>query len=413
MMRLANVLGQLVADVRRQRLRTALTVAGIAWGTTAVVALLAFGVGLERQMTINARGLGDGLVLVSGGRTTLPYRGFPERRPIRLVEEDADLIAREVPGLDIVTPEYGTWGRYARRGGTRTEVYLTGVRPDYGDIRNVFAQDGGRFLNDVDVARHRRVIVLGDEVKRLLFGDEDAVGQEVFVDRTPFTVVGIMAPKTQNSSYAARDQDRAFIPISTYRVMEGSRHVNYVHFRPVDPTLSPAAVAATREVLARKYVFDAADRDALSVWDTNEMMAMFKYIFIGFNLFLGIVGSFTLVVGGVGVANIMFVVVQERTREIGLRRSLGARRRDILGQVLLEALLVVAAGASLGFLVAIGLTRLAALIPMEEFVGVPTISSGVALFTAGLLGLVALAAGLLPARRAARLDPAEALRWNA
>jgi putative ABC transport system permease protein len=412
-MRLGTVLRQLLDDLRRQRLRTALTILGITWGTTAVVALLAFGVGLERQMTVNARGLGDGLVLVSGGRTTIPFRGFPERRSIRLVEADADLVAREVPGLEIITPEYGTWGRHIRRGDTRTEVYLTGVRPDYGELRNVFPQAGGRFLNEADLRGQRRVIVLGSEVKQLLFGDDEAVGQEVFVGRTPFTVVGIMAPKTQNSSYNARDQDRAFIPSSTYRVTEGSRHISHVLFRPADPEMTQAAVLQVREVLGRRYAFDPGDRDALSIWDTNEMMTFFKYLFLGFNLFLGIVGAFTLVVGGVGVANIMFVVVQERTREIGLRRSLGARRRDILGGVLLEAMLVVATGAVLGFAIAFGLARGVALLPIEEYVGVPTISPNVALFTAALLGLVGLIAGFLPARRAARLDPAEALRWNA
>jgi putative ABC transport system permease protein len=214
-MRLVTVLAQLLDDLRRQRLRTALTVLGITWGTTAVVVLLAFGVGLERQMTVNARGLGDGLVILSGGRTTLPFRGFPERRPIRLEESDVELLAREVPDLEIITPEYGTWGRHLRRGDNRTEVYLTGVRPDYGELRNVFAQDGGRFINERDLSGQRRVIVLGDEVARLLFGDDAAVGEEIFVGRTPFTVVGIMAPKTQNSSYSARDQDRAFIPATT------------------------------------------------------------------------------------------------------------------------------------------------------------------------------------------------------
>jgi putative ABC transport system permease protein len=412
-MRIATVLRQLVDDLRRQRLRTALTVLGITWGTTAVVALLAFGVGLERQMVVNARGMGDGLVLVSGGRTTLPFRGFPERRSIRLVESDADLIAREVPGLDVVTPEYGTWGRHVRRGDTRTEVYLTGVRADYGELRNVFADAGGRFLNEADVAGQRRVVVLGDEVKRLLFGDGDAVGEEVFLGRTPFTVVGIMAPKTQNSSYSARDQDRVFIPISTYRVTESPRFISHVLYRSSSPELSADAATRIRQVLARKYIFDPLDRDAITVWDTNEMMNMFRYIFIGFNLFLAIVGSFTLVVGGVGVANIMFVVVQERTREIGLRRSLGARRRDILRQVLLEATLIVAAGAAAGFVIAFGLTKLVALFPIEEFVGVPTISGMVALITVAMLGLIGLTAGWLPARRASRLDPADALRWNA
>lgn len=412
-MRLPLVLAQAWDDVRGQWLRTVLTVLGIAWGTTAVVTLLAFGVGLERQMVVNARGMGDGIVLVRGGRTTMPFRGFPERRRIRLVEEDADLLAREVPEIRLVTPEYGTWGRHVSVGDRRTEVYLTGVRPDYGEIRNVFAQDGGRFLNDQDVARNRRVIVLGDEVKQLLFGDEDAVGRQVMVGRAPFTVVGIMVEKTQNSSYSARDQDRAFIPMTTFRATEGSRYVNALLFQPVDPELSEAATEHVRRVLGRKYAFDAADQDALPIWDTNEMMKMFKYIFLGFNAFLGIVGSFTLVVGGVGVANIMFVVVQERTREFGIRRSLGARRRDIMNQVLLEAVLIVVVGALVGFGLSVALTSAAALLPIEEFVGVPTISSLVAAVTVGLLALVAFTAGLLPARRAARLDPADAIRRGA
>jgi putative ABC transport system permease protein len=412
-MRITTLLSQLFDDLSRQRLRTALTILGITWGTTAVITLLAFGTGFQRQMVVNARGMGDGIVLVRGNRTTLPYQGFPERRRINLVEEDARLLATEVPEIDIITPEYGTWGRRISRDGKRTEVYVTGVRPEYGDLRNVFAQAGGRFLNEQDVADRRRVLVLGDEVKELLFGDDDAVGQEVYLGRTPFTVVGVMVEKAQNSSYNARDKDRVFIPLTTYRALEGGRYVSWLLYRPVEPELSEAATAGIRRVLGRKYAFDAADDDALSVWDTNEMMKMFSYIFIGFNLFLGIVGSFTLVVGGVGVANIMFVVVQERTREIGIRRSVGARRRDVLAQVLMEATLIVAAGAAIGFAVSLGITRLLAMLPIEEYVGVPTISAPVTLLTAGLLTVVALAAGLMPARRAAALDPADALRWGA
>lgn len=412
-MRLAAVLSQALDDVRQQWLRTTLTVLGIAWGTTAVVTLLAFGVGLEHQMVVNARGLGDGIVLVWGNRTTLPFRGFPEGRRIRLLEEDADLLAREVSEIALVTPEYGTWGHHLSVGEKRTEVYLTGVRADYGELRNVFAEEGGRFLNERDVARNRRVIVLGDEVKQLLFGDEDAVGREVMVGRSPFTVVGIMVGKTQNSSYSARDQDRAFIPITTYRATVGSRYVNLLLFRPVDPGASAAAIERVREVLGRRYTFARADQDALNIWDTNEMMSMFRVLFLGFNVFLGIVGSFTLLVGGVGVANIMFVVVQERTLEFGIRRSVGARRRDIVHQVLLEAVLIVAAGALLGFALSVGLTSAASLLPIQEFVGVPTISTLVASVTVGLLAVVALTAGLLPARRAARLDPADAIRQGA
>jgi putative ABC transport system permease protein len=413
MRRFGFVLSQTLEDLGRQRLRTILTILGITWGTTAVVTLLAFGVGFERQMTVNAQGMGDGIVIVWGRRTTLPFQGFNEGRQIRLIEADAELLAREVPEIGIATPEYGRWGRHVTVGDRRTEVYLTGVRSEYGDLRNILTEAGGRFLNNRDIEGQRRVIVLGDEVSRLLFGEEDPVGREVMVGRSPFTVIGVMQKKGQNSSYSARDQDRAFIPITTYRTMEGSRYVANLLMQPVDPELSGAAVEGVRQVLGRKYTFDPEDRSALNIWDTNEMMKIFKYIFIGFNTFLGLVGSFTLVVGGVGVANIMFVVVQERTREFGIRRALGALRRDILGQVLLEALFIVAVGAAMGFALSHGLAYLGGMLPIEEFVGVPTISSMVTGITVGLLTIVALTAGLLPARKAARLDPADAIRHGA
>ncbi len=409
-MHLNFVLRETIESLGRQRLRTLLTILGITWGTTAVVTLLAFGVGLERQMMAGAQGMGDGIVIVWGNRTTLSHAGFPEGRRIRLIESDADLLAREVPEMAIVTPELGRWGARLTVEDRSTEVYLTGVRPDYGDMRNIFTEDGGRFLNERDVAGQRRVIVLGDEVKTLLFGEEEAVGREVLLGRSPFTVVGVMAPKPQNSSYSARDQDRAFIPISTYRTLHGTRFANNLLFVPTDPELAGAATTRMKEVLGRKYAFNSADPNALNIWDTSETMKMFKYIFIGFNAFLGLVGSFTLVVGGVGVANIMFVVVQERTREFGIRRALGALRRDILAQVLVEALFIVALGAALGFAISLGLAQVGAMLPIEEYVGVPTISPLVASVTMALLTVVALLAGFLPARRAARLDPAEAIR---
>lgn len=411
-MRFLIVLRQLLDDLSRQGLRTGLTVLGITWGTTAVVVLLAFGVGLERQMRVDQAGMGDGIVLVRGNRTTRPFQGFGEQRPIRLAEEDVALIRREIPEIDMVAGEYGSWGRYVRRGDRRTQVFTTGVDVIYGELRNVFPRAGGRFLNQQDVEQRRRVIVLGDEVKRLLFGDEEAVGEQVMLGQTPFTVVGIMQEKTQNSSYNARDEDRVFIPITTYRALYGPRHINWLLYAPSDPDLSASINNRIKEILGRKYTFDPEDPEALSIWDTNELMRMFKYLFLGFNVFLGIVGSFTLIVGGVGVANIMFVVVQERTREIGLRRSVGARRIDILLQILLEATLLVGVGAFLGFLISIAITWGASFLPIQDYVGVPSISPPVVLLTAMLLLTVALVAGMLPARRAAAMDPADCLRWG-
>ena len=164
------------------------------------------------------------------------------------------------------------------------------------------------------------------------------------------------------------------------------------------------------EVLGAKYRFNPADDDALAVWDTAEWERMFGFLFLGFKIFFAIVGSFTLSVGGIGVANIMYIVVRERTNEIGIKRSLGATRRSILWQFLTESMLIVVAGAALGVVVSLGVVKLMSLVPMQEFVGTPTISLQVAAVTLALLAFIAMLAGFFPARRAAALDPVECLR---
>jgi len=406
------LLHQFLDDVRAQKLRTTLTVLGITWGTVAVVVLLAFGTGLAEQMRRNARGMGDGIVLVFGGRTTRPYAGYGEGRVIRMREEDAALIARQVAGIEALSPEYGSHGRPVRRGTAIVNPYITGVLPVYGELRNIIPEPGGRFLNDLDEQRRRRGVVLGDGVKRLLFGDAEAVGEQVFIGAVPFTVVGVMQPKTQTSSYNSRDTDRVFIPASTFRALFGTPYLSNLVYRPADPAEGPAIEQEIYELLGRRYRFDPADRDALSFWDTNELMRLFRYLFLGFNVFLGIVGSFTLTVGGIGVANIMYIVVRERTREIGVKRSLGARRRDILFQFITEAFLIVAVGAALGLLLSAALIRVVRLLPIQEVVGTPQISTTVLATALALLALVALVAGLLPARKAAALDPVECLRYG-
>ncbi|HEX6940524.1 MAG TPA: ABC transporter permease [Longimicrobiales bacterium] len=408
-MRLLTLVRQFLDDLRAQRLRTALTILGITWGTVAVVVLLAFGTGLEKQMKTQARGMGDGIVIVFGGRTTKAFRGFGEGRPIRLREEDTEILAREIPEIRAISPEYGRWTP-ARRDAAVTNVYVTGILPVYGEMRNVLPEPGGRFIDRLDVEQRRRVAVLGDEVKRTLFGDGDAVGKEFFIGDTPFLVVGVMRKKEQNSSYQTRDQNRVFIPSSTHAALFGSRYLNNIVYQPTAPAVAAQVRTRVYEVLGRRYTFDPTDHDAVAIWDTAEMLKMFDYIFLGFNIFLAVVGSFTLTVGGIGVANIMYIVVRERTREIGIKRSIGAKRRDILFQFLFEAALVVAVGGVLGFLVSIGLVALVGMLPIEEYVGRATISPPVIVATLGLLGVIAALAGLFPARRAASLDVVECLR---
>lgn len=408
-----ELLRQFVEDLRHQRLRTVLTVMGITWGTVAVAVLLAFGVGLRRQMVINARGIGESLVILWGGKTTKAYQGFPEGRNTHLREDYADAIVREVPGVADISPEYSSWSHPTRRGTASSNAALGGVSPAFSRIRNIFAQGGGRFLDDQDVSDRRRVAFLGDDLEKLLFGEAQAVGQQISIGGVPFTVVGVMVHKAQNSSYTQRDKDRVFIPWTTYHALFGDRYLNNIVFSVRDPGQSKEVVKQVRAVIARREKFDPSDQDAAPMWDTNDMMRMFAAIFGGINFFLALVGSFTLLVGGIGVANIMFIVVRERTPEIGIRRSMGARRRDILAQFFAQSLFIVAIGASFGLALTLGLIRLGRMLPtnLKEEIGTPVLSPTVLAGTMALLATVAFVAAIFPARRAAALDPVECLRY--
>ncbi len=409
-MRLLDAARQLWADLSAQRVRTTLTVLGITWGTVAVVVLLAFSVGLERQTIKRFHGLGDRIVILFGGRTTMPHAGFREGRSIRLRETDAETLARRIPDITMISPEYSTRAAPVRYGRNGVNPNITGIYPIYGEMRNIFPLPGGRFINERDQRERRRVVFLGDEVARVLFGDADPVGEQVRIGDSPFTVIGVLQPKIQNSSYNSRDEDRVFIPAGTHAALFGSRFVSNLVYRTADAARTEAVEARVYEVLGAKYRFNPGDDDALGVWDTAEWERMFGFLFLGFKIFFAIVGSFTLSVGGIGVANIMYIVVRERTNEIGIKRSLGATRRSIMWQFLTESMLIVVAGAALGVVVSLGIVKLMSLVPMQEFVGTPTISLQVAAVTMALLASIAMLAGFFPARRAAALDPVECLR---
>ena len=409
-MPLSTAFREFVADLKAQRLRTTLTVLGIAWGTIAVVVLLAFGVGLERQTRKRFHGLGDRIVILFGGRTTISFEGFPEGRYIQLREDDGTLLERQIPEIVSLSPEYSNRRTPVRRGTKSANPNITGVYPVYGDMRNIIADTGGRFLNRRDLDERRRVAVLGDELATLLFGTTNPVGGQIFLGQTPFTVVGVMRPKSQNSSYNGRDKDRVFVPATTFVALFGDRWVNNFVYRLTGPEVAKDVERRVYQTLGRRYTFDPKDKDALQVWDTSYWEQQFSYLFLAFNVFFAIVGSFTLTVGGIGVANIMYIVVKERTREIGLKRSVGATRRAILVQFFSESLMVVGVGAVLGFVGSWGIVRLLSLVPMQDFVGTPTISPVVILVTLVLLAGIGILAGFFPARRAAALDPVECLR---
>ncbi len=401
---------EFLRDLRAQKLRTSLTMFGIVWGTVAIIVLLAFGVGFKRQLAVNMHGIGESIAIMFPGKTTRAFEGFGTGRLISFLEEDAAMIAAQVREVDRVCPEYAADGYPIRVGENAINSLVSGVYPIYGGMRNVIPEMGGRFIDTLDMRDRRRVAFIGDEVKRLLFGDGEAIGRVIYVGQVPFTVIGVMIKKTQNSSYGRRDQDRVFIPASTFSSVFGATHLRYIIFTSKDPSRSEDAVNRVRTVMGKKYRFDPEDTDAVYVWDTAEFDKFMFYLFLAFNAFMGLIGSFTLGVGGIGVANIMYIVVQERIKEIGIKRAVGARKGTILLQFFMETFLLIIAGSAIGFVIAWGITEAMKVIPIKEFVGTPVFSAEVALATSFVLLLVGLAAGFFPARRAANLNIVDCLR---
>src|SRR6056297_1220331 len=408
-MTLFNHITELFRNLNQQRLRSFLTIFGIMWGTATLILLLAFGMGFRDQTVLNMRGMGDQLAIMFPGQTTKAFEGYGIGRPIRFKEADAELLDNQIPDIDVATPECMR-SLQVSYGQKRRNSSIGGVHPVYQDLRNVFEQPGGRWLNKRDMEERRRVIFLGNNLALNLFEDEDPVGKTVLVRDTPVTVIGVLQEKVQNSSYNQRDEDRAFITASTFSMMMGTDQINNILYTPVNPELSLSIQDQVYEVMGRKHRFDPADRDAIGLWDTNEFWSFINVMFLGINGFLGLIGFFTLAVGGIGVANIMFVVVQERMKEIGIRRSVGAKRHHIMGQFFVETFMIIGMGAAAGYGIGWLLVQATQNIPIKEFVGAPYFSPEVGLIAFAVLGFVGFAAGLLPAWRASRLDIVECLR---
>ncbi len=408
-MQLRIVLLQLGRDLKAHRLRSGLTLFGLAWGTFCVVVMLAFGKGLQVEMYRQQDSLGGNMLLLWGSRTSVPFEGLPRGRYIQLEDTDADAIVREVPRISAISPEYGA-GASAKGPKGESGVQISGIRPAYGRMRRVEPEAGGRFINDRDEAERRRVCVIGHLVKQETFGDTPAVGQTILVNGIPFTVIGTLAKKQQDSNYNGPDDSHIFVPSATAVASLGMRDPDNLVIELTDRTKGKEVIPQIRGVLARRHRFDPADEEAISIWDVGEMLVMFQTIFLGFRTFLAILGSFTLAVAAIGVANTMSMVVEDRTPHIGISMALGARRRWVLGQILLETVCFTAAGGVAGVAFAALVVWGASFLPWKQYVGVPQISASTAILTAAMLGICGILSGLGPARRAAAMNPAEALR---
>jgi putative ABC transport system permease protein len=415
---LHELFAQVVTALLRNKLRSFLTMAGIAWGVASIVLIVAMGDGFKIGQRDRFRVVGENIVVLFPGRTEKQAGGLRAGRRIRVNYDDIRDIRTECFLVQSIIAELQNNGRTTSPYNSGT-FSVMGVEPEYRKIRNI-PVDRGRFVEQRDEDDAARVAVLGDNVRKQLFGEHAVQPGDAFqINGLTYRIVGLMPPKEQNGGYNGMDSDKIYVP---YQAMVRDLPPSDPNFRPgivSDMIYVPASLGQWKEaraqvmrVLARNHNFDADDPSAVGAWDTVENAEMVDNIFSSMTLFLGAIAVVTLTLGGVGVMNIMLVSVSERTREIGLRKALGATRRRILADFLLEGVLLAVASGVGGWAGAYGLASLVNRLPKREmFAGLP-VDGGTTAIAFAALGAIAVASALWPAWRAANLTPVEALRYE-
>ncbi|MEY2411987.1 MAG: putative transport system permease protein [Acidobacteriaceae bacterium] len=416
------VLRDLIGDVLRtlwaHKLRTFLTMFGIAWGIVSIVLMVAAGEGLEKGQEEQAKNLGKDLMIVFHGRTSMQIGGARAGRVVHWEDDDVAAVQTQAPDCEDAIPELEQDTVRVHSAFNNAAFTVTGSYPQFGYIRTLDVGKG-RFYNWEDQREARRVAFLGSDAAKQLFPGRNPVGENVYLNDAPFVVIGVMAQKKQDSSYDGWDINKVFIPFAAMRR-------DFPDKSPGTPTtfdqllVTPKSVEQheackheLRAALGKMHNFDPKDKEACPIWDTVQEAKAFRQMTDGMKYFLGAVGIVTLFLGGLGVMNVMMVAVRERTREIGVRKALGAPAHTILKQFFIEALLIAFISGGLGLSVAYGLCALVNLLPMPDFFAglIATWQSGA--LACVLLGTIAVLSALYPARKAASIDPIEALRFEA
>ena len=419
-MNLREIARQTLATLRAHKMRSFLTMFGIVWGIASVIILVGLGLGFSKDQKKRMETLGKDLVIIWGGRTSSQIGGLAAGRKITLTIDDARLIRKECylvravsPELQRSVPEVSPYNSAARQ--------ISGVWPAYQEFRSLILSEG-RLMNEDDEMNQNRVVILGWNAARQLYPGQPAVGTTLIIAKYPYTVIGVLAEKKQNSNYSGPDNDKLYVPYSAMArdfppppakgepIIKG--YLSDIVLEVGEPEEHEKAVMQVRRTLGRMRHFEPTDKDALFIWDTMDGSKILARIFGVITIFFGCVAVVTLALGGIGVMNIMLVAVTERTREIGILRAIGATKGDILNQFFAESVVITALSGLLGYCFGVGVCLLMANVPLPEIVPAPIVSPVAVITSLITLSLITVGAGMYPARRAAEMEPVECLRYE-